>query len=93
MEFLWLNTLPGEALAAWPLGSDPPFLLRQSWEDIQGQLCALESYFSSSSALSSVQERAAQLTSSFTPWNSKYQRRFRVFQVQFLYLTFSKWRQ
>lgn len=56
MEFLWLDTLPREALAAWPFGSDPPFLLPQSWEDIQGQLCALESYFSSSSALSSVQE-------------------------------------
>lgn len=56
MGFLWLDTLPGEALAAWPLGSDPPFLLRQSWEDIQAQLCALESSFSGSSALSPLQE-------------------------------------
>lgn len=56
MEFFWLATLPGEALAAWPLGSNLPFLLQQSWEDIQGQLCALESYFSGSSALSPVQE-------------------------------------
>lgn len=56
MGFLWLDPLPVEALTAWPLGSNPPFLLRPSWEDVQGQLCALESYFSGSSALSLVQE-------------------------------------
>ena len=46
----------GEALADWPLGSNPPFLFQPSWEGIQGQLCALESHFSGSSALSPVQE-------------------------------------
>lgn len=56
MGFLWLDPLPGEALAAWPLGKNPPFLLRQSWEDIQGQLCALESYSCGSSSLSPVRE-------------------------------------
>lgn len=54
--FLWLGSSSGEVLAVRPLGSGPPFLVRQSWEDIQGQLCALESGFSDSSALSLVQE-------------------------------------
>lgn len=55
MGLLWLDPSPAEALAAWPLGSNPLFLLRQSWEDIQGQLYALE-IFSGSSALSPVQK-------------------------------------
>lgn len=54
--FLWLDPLPGELLAARPLGIDTPFLLQQSWEDIQGQLYALESYFSGFSALSPGQK-------------------------------------
>ena len=56
MGSLWLDPSPEEALAAHPLGSDPPFLLQQSWEVIQGQLCDLESCVSGSSALSLVQE-------------------------------------
>lgn len=54
MGLLWLDPSPAEVLAAWPLGSDPLFLLRQSWEDIQGQLYALE--FFGSSAHSPVQK-------------------------------------
>lgn len=51
----------GRGFAAWPWGSGPSFLLRQSWEDVQGQLCDLESCFSGSLALSLMQEHRINL--------------------------------